>query len=71
MKTCKIYGDLTADRADDIYPTVQFCDACAKRDNERGEGNAIVEVLGYDPSYGDECDNCKKTLEEEMEELGR
>jgi len=58
MKSCQIWGDLSADRADDQYPTVTVCNDCVEA-HSRGEDAAIVAVVGeYDEAYGDECHFC-------------
>ena len=65
MKSCQIWGDLSADRVDDQYPTVMVCNECVK-EYSQGEDAAIVMVVGdYDEAIGDECHFCGITEEEE------
>lgn len=64
MKTCMIWGDLSSDRASEQYPTVTLCDECVDAE-EAGEESQIVTVGEYDPSFGDTCEFCDKTEEEE------
>jgi len=45
MQTCQIWGDMSADRVDDQYPTVTVCDACAEA-HSQGENAAILHVVG-------------------------
>ncbi len=65
MKTCTIYGDMQADSAAEQYPTVPLCDDCVAEDAKAGENHQIVTKKSYDPSYGDTCDWCSTTAEEE------
>ncbi|WP_081666029.1 hypothetical protein [Pseudogulbenkiania ferrooxidans] len=68
MKSCQIWGGLSADRTDEQYPTVTVCDECAEA-NQGHEDSAITHILGgYDAAYGEECHFCDKTEEEEREE---
>ena len=65
MKSCQIWGDLSADRVDDQYPTVTVCNECAEA-HSQGEDAAIVAVVGgYEESYGDECHFCEITKDDE------
>lgn len=66
MKTCTIFGDLSSDRAGENYPTVQICDECFEADEKRQEDQQIVTADKYDPSFGDTCEFCGKTHEEEL-----
>jgi len=71
MKICQIAGDMSSDHASDQYPTVPLCDACVQDDAEAsGEDSdpAIISTSEYDSSYGDTCEFCGKTVEEEAEE---
>lgn len=68
MKSCVIYGDMTADKSSDAYPTAPVCDECVKADRELGEESQIVSVSAHDPSDGDTCAFCDKTLEDEAAE---
>ena len=64
MKTCVIYGDMSADSAADQYPTVNLCDDCVTADASQGENHQIVSKEGYDPDLGD-CEWCGTTAEDE------
>lgn len=71
MKTCMVWGDLSADRTSDQYPSVAVCDDCAETQAVSSEDHdaAIISVGPFDSSYGDdECHFCDKTKEEEDEE---
>ena len=68
MKTCTIYGDLSSDSAVENYPTVQICDECADLDAKLREDAQIVTSGTYDSSYGESCEYCEKTYQEELEE---
>lgn len=68
MKTCVIYGDLSSDSAADNYPTVQICDECVEADAKKQEDAQIVSAGKYDASFGDSCEFCDKTNEEELQE---
>jgi|YNPNPStandDraft_1061719.scaffolds.fasta_scaffold109735_2 hypothetical protein len=68
MQTCQIWGDMSADRVDDQYPTVTVCDACAEA-HSQGENAAILHVVGgYDEDYGEQCYFCGITRDEESEQ---
>ena len=65
MQSCQVWGDMSADRFDDQYPTVTVCNNCAEA-NVKGEDAAIVMIVGgYDEAYGDECYFCGITEDEE------
>jgi hypothetical protein len=71
MKTCVVWGDMSADRASDQYPSVAVCDDCAKTESVGSDDRdaAIISVEAFDPAYGDdECHFCGKTKEEESKE---
>jgi len=68
MKTCTIFGDLSSEKSSDNYPTVPICDECVKEDQVRKEESKIVQIGAFDPSLGDVCEFCGKTLEEEKAE---
>ncbi|MNO70124.1 hypothetical protein D3C76_609960 [compost metagenome] len=70
MKTCTVYGDMQADSAADQYPTVPLCDGCVAEDNNAGPDHQIVSQQGYDPAYGDACEWCGTTAEEEAQVNG-
>lgn len=68
MKSCQVWGDLSADRVEDQYPTVTVCNDCTV-ENLKGEEPAIVTVVGgYDPVNGEECKFCGITAAEENEQ---
>lgn len=64
MKTCTVYGDMSADSAADQYPTVMLCDACVYEARKRDDSQ-IVSVEDYDSAYGESCEWCDKKVEEE------
>jgi hypothetical protein len=59
---------MSSDRSSENYPTVQICDQCVEADEKQRENAQIVNVEEYDPSYGDTCEFCDKTYEEELQE---
>ncbi len=65
MKTCMIYGDLSSDRASEQYPTVILCDECASAEESLGEDSKIVSMEEYNSDFGDTCEFCQITAEEE------
>lgn len=65
MKTCTVYGDMQSDSAADQYPTVPLCDDCVEQDSKAKENAQIVTEQAYDESYGDTCEWCGTTAEEE------
>jgi hypothetical protein len=68
MKTCVVWGNLSADRTSDQYPSVAVCDDCAKSEAIGSEDRdaAIISVGPFDPSFGDhECHFCGITKEDE------
>lgn len=68
MKSCQVWGDLSADRVNDQYPIVTVCNDCTA-ENLKGEETAIVAVVGgYDAANGEACSFCGITAEEEGEE---
>lgn len=68
MKTCTINGDMSSDRTNENYPIVQVCDECCKTDEKLKEDQKIISIGKYDPSFGDSCELCDKTYEEELQE---
>ncbi|SBW80305.1 hypothetical protein PVE_R1G2420 [Pseudomonas veronii 1YdBTEX2] len=58
MKTCVIYGDMSADSAADQYPTVNLCNDCVATDDAQGENHQIVIKQAYDHNMGDTCEWC-------------
>lgn len=68
MKTCVINGDMSSERSSENYPTVQVCDECLTADEERKEDQQVVSVDEYDASFGNTCEFCDKTHEEEQQE---
>jgi hypothetical protein len=67
MKTCMISGDLSSDSAAEQYPTINLCDDCVAEDAKREDNQHIFQEERYDPDYGDTCDWCGRTTEEEAE----
>lgn len=67
MKTCVIYGDMSADSAADQYPTVNLCNDCVATDDAQGENHQIVIKQAYDHNIGDTCEWCSTSAEEEAE----
>ncbi|MCD5977039.1 hypothetical protein [Pseudomonas quasicaspiana] len=65
MKTCMISGDLFSDSAAEQYPTVNLCDECVADDAKREGEQHIFEQGEYQPDYGETCEWCGKTDEEE------
>jgi len=65
MKTCTVYGDMQSDSAADQYPTVPLCDDCVEQDSNAKENSQIVSEQDYDESYGDTCEWCGTTADEE------
>lgn len=65
MKTCTVYGDMSADSAADQYPTVTLCDECVA-DARKQIDSQIVSVEGYDSAYGDTCEWCDKEVGDEV-----
>ena len=65
MKLCTLWGDMTADRADDQYPQKNVCEECIK-EHSNSENSPIVQINGsYDSAYGEECALCDKNITEE------
>lgn len=67
MKVCTVYGDMSADSMDDVYPSVLVCNECVRAFAD-DEDSPIVTVDSDDVDYGDECSFCQKTREEEQQE---
>jgi hypothetical protein len=67
MKTCVIYGDLSSDSAGEQYPTVPVCDDCVAAQQAREDESALVSVGEYDDSFGDTCEFCGVSAEEEAD----
>lgn len=69
MQTCTVYGDMSADRAADQYPTVTLCDDCVEADGKKKGNSQIVTSGGaYDSSFGDSCEWCGAEASEERGE---
>lgn len=68
MKICQVWGDMSADRFSDCYPTVPICDDCF--DKYENESELIIHIHSetYTSGFGDECYYCDKSIEEEQEE---
>jgi hypothetical protein len=70
MKTCMVWGDMSADSAADQYPSVSVCDECIA-DDAKSENPQIVSIEGgFDSAYGDECHFCDKSIDDENDEQG-
>ncbi len=68
MKTCVIFGDLSSDSASENYSTVSICDDCVDEDKKAKDDSQIVSMGAYNPNFGDTCEFCGKTYEEELQE---
>lgn len=68
MKTVTVYGDMQSDRASDQYPMQTWCDDCVERDSQRRENARIVSQQAYNPVYGESCEECGNTAEDEAGE---
>ncbi len=69
MKTCRIYSELPDDQTNDQYSIiVPVCDECVAKRQQMGEKSGIVQIEEYDPNYGDICEFCEKSLDEELAE---
>lgn len=70
MKSCMIWGDMSADRVGDQYPTVAVCDDCAEAHSKGDEDNeaAILSCGTHQSHDGDECHFCGKLSAEESSE---
>jgi len=61
MYSCQVYGDMTADRADDQYPTVAVCQECINEQYALKEKNLIVGVSSSLVTRNDEsCHFCDR-----------
>jgi hypothetical protein len=65
LKTCVILGHLASEHTTDNYPLVQLCDECFGADAEQVEGALVISSSKYNPDYGDSCEFCDKTYEDE------
>lgn len=65
MKTVVVWGNMSADRTADQYPTENVCDECFKTESAKEESKIVQEVDKYDPAYGDECFFCGKAADDE------
>lgn len=68
MRICTVWGDLSADKTDEQYPTDVYCDECFHAMDSSGEESGVVNSQDDDGSYGSTCFNCGKTADEEAEE---
>ena len=67
MKTCTVWGDMSADSAADQYPMVSVCDDCVAAHAGK-EDSLIVSVEGgFDSAYGDECYLCDTHIDDEQQ----
>ena len=67
MKSCVIVGNLCADKTDDQYPTVNYCDECFEvlsKANDDGKSQ-IVNETAFDICHGEKCEKCGISYEEE------
>lgn len=65
MKICSVFGDMQSDRTAEQYPTVTLCNDCVEQDSLAKEDSQIVTLGEYDESFGDCCEWCGITAEEE------
>jgi hypothetical protein len=65
MKTCTIFGNMQSDSTAEQYPTVTLCNDCVEQDALAQEESQIVSQAIYDDSFGDSCDWCGTTADEE------
>lgn len=68
MKICTTWGDLSADKSSDNYPTDLFCEECFHDMKPDQKDSGIVNYQDDDGSYWDTCSSCGKTQKEEAEE---
>lgn len=69
MKIYMIHDTSNGERDSDVYSTVPVCESCI----EELEGSEFLISYGGDydpknPNYGDRCNFCYKTYEQEKEE---
>jgi len=70
MKSCQVWGSMSADRIDDIYPTVSVCNECVESIMSESEQEKIVSILSDEAfTEYDECHFCGKSQDEEFEEM--
>lgn len=66
MRIYQVWGNLSSESLSEQYPTVPICDECIEND----EVEVVHYHSDYDPRYGDFCDCCGKTKEQEDQEYG-
>lgn len=67
MKTCTVFGDMRSDSTSEQYPTVNLCNDCIGQDAQAGEDHQIVCQGAYDAYFGENCEWCGISIEEEDE----
>ncbi|EMO9850647.1 hypothetical protein [Pseudomonas aeruginosa] len=65
MKTCTVFGDMQSDSTAEQYPTVTLCNNCVEQDALSKDDRRIISLGAYDESFGDSCEWCGTTTEEE------
>ncbi len=65
MKSCEIWGDMSADRIADQYPTVTCCDECFNELHGKEDTPIVTGPGPFDPAYGEECHFCGKHADDE------
>ena len=58
MHYCEVWGDMTADRTSDQYPTVPVCEGCMKEQEDSGEDNQIVSTGELVTDKSETCHFC-------------
>lgn len=56
---------MQSDSTAEQYPTVTLCNDCAEQDTQSKDNRQIVSMRDYDESFGDSCEWCGTTAEEE------
>lgn len=65
MKTCTVFGNMQSDSTSEQYPTVNLCNDCIEQDTQADEDHQIVCQGAYDEYFGDRCEWCGASIEEE------
>lgn len=65
LKWCMVLGDLSADRAEDQYPTVPVCADCIAADESLGEDKRILSVNDVVKGTNEECFLCSHMVDDE------
>lgn len=58
LKSCVVFGDLSADSAADQYPTEPVCTDCIESEAKRREDNRIISVGEVVKDRGAMCYFC-------------